>query len=228
VSASLADATWPDAERVATGAVLAVPMGSTEQHGPHLPLSTDTDIAVAIADGLARSRDCVAVAPALPYGSSGEHAGFAGTLSIGQEALELALVELCRSASATFARILLISAHGGNAEPLDRATGRLRSEGHNVRAWVPSWAGDAHAGRTETSLMLALAPAQVRRYEAIAGNVASLTELMPRLRTEGVRAVSPNGVLGDPTGASAWKGHELLCATHEELVEMVDAWEYGA
>ena len=208
--------------------MLAVPIGSTEQHGPHLPLSTDTDIAVALAGALAHARPTVAVAPALPYGSSGEHEGFAGTLSIGQEALELALVELCRSASATFERILLINAHGGNAEPLDRAQRRLRGEGRDVRAWAPSWAGDAHAGRTETSLMLALAPEHVRRDEAGAGNVAPVAELLPRLRAGGVRAVSPNGVLGDPAGASAEEGRELLRAASEELVAMVDAWERGA
>ena len=61
--------------------------GSTEQHGPHLPLSTDTDIALALADALAARRPDVVVAPALPYGASGEHAGFPGTLSIGHEAL---------------------------------------------------------------------------------------------------------------------------------------------
>ena len=92
------------------GDLLVVPLGATEQHGPHLPLGTDTVIASALAHGV----DAV-VAPALPYGSSGEHAGFAGTLSLGA-ATELALVELGRSAS--FARVLFVCAHGGNAEPL--------------------------------------------------------------------------------------------------------------
>ena len=77
----LADLAWPDvAERAAAGAVLAVPLGSTEQHGPHLPLSTDTDIAVALCGRLASARSDVLIAPAVAYGSSGEHDGFAGTL----------------------------------------------------------------------------------------------------------------------------------------------------
>jgi len=215
MSALLADLTWPDAERAAADAVLAVPMGSTEQHGPHLPLSTDTDIAVAIAGLLARPT--VVVAPTLPFGSSGEHEEFAATVSIGQEAVELAVVELCRSASATFPRILLISARGGNAEPLDRARRRLRGEGR-----------DARAGRTETSLMLALVPERVRQDEASAGIVAPIAELLGRLRAGGVRAISPNGVLGDPAGASADEGHELLRAASEELVAMVDARDRGA
>src|SRR4051812_24728599 len=106
-----------------TGAVLAVPLGATEQHGPHLPLGTDTRIACALCSGLADARDGVVVAPALPYGSSGEHAGFAGTLSIGRDALEAVLIELVRSAS--FERVLFVSAHGGNAEPLAAAVHTL-------------------------------------------------------------------------------------------------------
>jgi creatinine amidohydrolase len=227
VSASLGDTTWLDADRGAARTVLAVPVGSTEQHGPHLPLSTDTDIAVALAHLLAQARPSVWAAPALPYGSSGDHAGFAGTLSIGEAALELALVELCRSASATFERILLISPHGGNAEPLHRALRRLRRERHDVRPWLPNRAGDAHAGRTETSLMLALAPRQVRRTTAIAGNVAPIAELLPQLRRGGLQAISPSGVLGDPTGASAEEGHRLLRAATRELVSLVDAWGRG-
>ena len=87
---ALGDLTWPQAQRLAAaGAMLAVPVGSTEQHGPHLPLSTDTDVAVALAARLAARRADVVVAPPVGYGSSGEHAGFAGTISIGQQALEL-------------------------------------------------------------------------------------------------------------------------------------------
>ena len=83
--------------------MLLVPLGSTEQHGPHLPLDTDTRIAVARCAGRVGRRRCrprlaVLVAPAVAYGASGEHEGFAGTLSIGQEALESVVVELGRSA----------------------------------------------------------------------------------------------------------------------------------
>ena len=66
---------------VASGSILAVPLGSTEQHGPHLPLGTDSDVALALADRLAAARADVLVAPVLPYGSAGEHAAFPGTLS---------------------------------------------------------------------------------------------------------------------------------------------------
>ena len=122
----LADLTWPEAARLAAaGALLAVPVGSTEQHGPHLPLSTDTDIAVALARRLADRRPGVVVAPPVSYGSSGEHAGFAGTLSIGQDAVELVLTELGRSAAGTFGHLVFVCAHGGNAAPARQAVARL-------------------------------------------------------------------------------------------------------
>ena len=113
MTAELAHASWPDL--VGTDRVLVVPVGATEQHGPHLPLGTDTELAVAVAREAAARDDRLIVAPPVAYGSSGEHAGFAGTLSIGERATELLLVELCRSATATFRRVVLVCTHGGNA-----------------------------------------------------------------------------------------------------------------
>jgi mycofactocin precursor peptide peptidase len=95
---NLPDVPWTELDRAARRVVL-VPLGSLEQHGPHLPLDTDTRIAAAVAAGTASGRDGVAVAPALAFGSSGEHAGFPGTLSIGTAALTELLVELGRDAS---------------------------------------------------------------------------------------------------------------------------------
>ena len=136
----LADLTWPEAGQ-RSQQVLVVPVGSTEQHGPHLPLSTDTDVARAIAVAVAAGRSDVIVAPALPYGASGEHAGFAGTLSIGQAALEHVVVELVRSATATFGRVLLLSGHGGNAAPLARAVRLLRTEVRLASGVKGGWGG---------------------------------------------------------------------------------------
>ena len=229
---ALGDLTWPEVERLAAaGAALAVPIGSTEQHGPHLPLSTDTDVAVALVNRLAARRRDVVVAPALAYGSSGEHAGFAGTVSIGQHAVELLLLELGRSVAGTFRHLLLVSAHGGNQEPVTRAAERLRAESRDVMLWEPELAGhtsvapgDAHAGRSETSVQLALDPGRVRAGLAGPGNRTPIAELMPALRERGVRAVSPNGVLGDPTGASAAEGADLLDQLEASLAAAVAAW----
>jgi mycofactocin system creatininase family protein len=214
---------WPEVKaRSESGEILLVPLGSTEQHGPHLPVTTDTDIATAVAVGAAARDGGLVVAPALPYGSSGEHQGFAGTVSIGQEATELALVELGRSASIAFGHVIVVSAHGGNAAPVARATERLAGEGRSVTAWTPKWEGDLHAGRTETSLMLAIAPTRVRLEDAEAGDTRPLAELYPLVRRDGVLAVTPNGVLGDPAGAGAEEGRRLLESAIADLLGLAE------
>jgi mycofactocin system creatininase family protein len=210
--------TWPEVERRSGVGVLLIPVGSTEQHGPHLPLTTDTDIAVALARGAAARDEGLVVAPPLAYGSSGEHQAFAGTISIGQEATELVLLELGRSASLAFGHTIVVSAHGGNAGPVARATERLAGEGRSVVAWMPPWNGDLHAGRTETSVMLAFASDRVHLEQAQVGDTRPLAELYPLMRRDGVRAVSPNGVLGDPAGACAEEGRLLLDDAVNDLI----------
>src|SRR3954451_18659619 len=198
---SLAGAVWPD---LSHRPLLVVPLGSVEQHGHHLPLATDTVVACAVAEGAAGELGGALLAPALAYGASGEHEGFPGTISIGTEALTGLLVEYGRSACRWASRVLVVNGHGGNLDALRAAVPLLRTEGRDV-GWFPCGVpgGDAHAGRTETSLMLHVEPGVVREALAAAGETAPIGELLPRLRAQGVRAVSPNGVLGDPAGASA-------------------------
>ncbi|MCU0311758.1 MAG: mycofactocin biosynthesis peptidyl-dipeptidase MftE [Acidimicrobiales bacterium] len=225
-SSHLAGLTWPDVEALEPAPLLLVPLGSTEQHGPHLPLDTDTRIAAVVAERVARARPGVVVAPALPVGSSGEHAGFPGTLSIGRAALELVVVELCRSAD-HFRGVVVVCGHGGNAEPLARAVATLRAEGRSVRAWhasVPG--GDHHAGRTETSIMLAVDPAAVRLDRAEAGITAPLADVIDDLRRGGVISVAANGVLGDPAGATAEEGARLLDGLVADLGGVVDGFAH--
>ncbi|SRR6266540_1874130 len=223
MTVELADATWP--ETAGDSRLLVVPIGSLEQHGPHLPLDTDTRIAVALAGALAARRTDIVVGPAIPYGASGEHEGFPGTVSVGREALASFLLELVRSASATYGRILLLNGHGGNAETLERLVVRAQHEGRDVRVWTPRIPdGDLHAGRVETSLVLALHPWAVRVNRIAAGPTAPLTEIWPQLRAGGVVVVSPNGVLGDPTQASADEGRALHAQLMEDLNAFVDEW----
>jgi creatinine amidohydrolase len=204
----LGDATWPE---TAGGSVVLVPVGSTEQHGPHLPLDTDTVVADAVARAVADRIPHAWVSPPIAYGASGEHQAFPGTSSIGTEALHHLLVELVRSMRTWARRVVLVNGHGGNLTTLTGAVDQLAAEGHDV-SWVPCTApdADAHAGRTETSLMLHLRPASVRLDLAEPGNTAPVTTLMPHLVAGGVRAVSVNGVLGDPTGATAEEGRGIL------------------
>lgn len=220
---SLAGSAWPD---VPDGALLVVPLGSTEQHGHHLPLGTDTSVACAVAEAAAGALDGALLAPALAYGASGEHEDFPGTVSLGTEALTGLLVEYGRSAGRWAARVLLVNGHGGNLEALRAAGAVLRTEGREF-AWFPCGlpGGDAHAGRTETSLMLHVEPVGVLGERAVAGAASPIAELLPRLRAEGVRAVSPTGVLGDPSGATAEEGAALLTGLAQRLVTAVAAWQ---
>jgi len=101
---------------------------------------------------------------------------------------------------------------------------RSTEEGDDVLVWTAGRAdGDAHAGRTETSLMLAIDQPTVRSDLAEAGCTEPLHALLPRLRSVGVRPVSSNGVLGDPTGASAEEGRRFLDALVADLTASVVA-----
>jgi creatinine amidohydrolase len=224
----LADLAWPEEAEIAAASVLVVPVGSTEQHGPHLPFTVDTDIAGALAWRLALARDWTVLAPPVHYGSSGEHAGFPGTLSIGQEAVELLLTELARSADA-FAAVAFVSGHGGNAEPLRRAVRTLRHEGRRVHFWEPDGdPADSHAGHAETSAMLALRPDAVRPDAAVPGELRPLARILPALRSGGLRAVTATGVLGDPTGADAAAGERVLERWAAALIAASGDWRPAA
>lgn len=213
-----------------TSPALVVPVGSTEQHGPHLPLDTDTRIATAVARAVAdRLIDGDAsrwlLAPAIGYGSSGEHEGFPGTVSIGTSALRLLLVEFGRSACRWASRLVFVNGHGGNVEALTAATALLRYEGRDV-SWCSCTVenADAHAGHTETSVLLHISPADVWTDERLPGNRAPLADLMPQMRRGGVAAVSELGVLGDPTTATAEEGARMFTAMVDGCLRRITRW----
>jgi creatinine amidohydrolase len=208
---------------------LIVPVGSTEQHGPHLPLDTDTRIATAVSrvlvDQLGGDELKWMVAPTIGYGASGEHEEFSGTVSIGTSALRLLLVEFGRSASRWASRLVFVNGHGGNVEALATAAALLRYEGRDV-GWCSCSAenADAHAGHTETSVLLHISPADVWIDERVPGNRAPLAQLMPALRQGGIAAVSGVGILGDPTTATAEEGARIFAEMVDGCLRRVTRW----
>ncbi len=220
---SLAGRTWPEA---GDAQLLVVPVGSCEQHGPHLPLDTDLRIAAELSERLVAARTDAVVAPAITIGASGEHESFPGTLSIGTPALEAVIVELGRSAlppptssrPRPFRAVLFVNGHGGNIEALERATALLVAEGRDVAVWHPRVpGGDSHAGRTETSMMLHLDPGVVRVDRLEPGSTARWREIGATVMDAGLAAVSANGILGDPTLATEAEGRAVFDALVVDL-----------
>jgi creatinine amidohydrolase/Fe(II)-dependent formamide hydrolase-like protein len=133
-----------------------------------------------------------------------------------------------RSARSSFAGVVVISGHGGNGEGLSMAEERCRAEGDAVLVWTAATrGGDAHAGRTETSMMLAIDKDSVRMPLAERGCTDPIDIIMPRLRAVGVRPVSSNGVLGNPEGANAAEGRTLLDEMAGALADAVVRWWPG-
>lgn len=231
----LGDATWsevqtllddPVGEDGTRSPVVLIPVGSTEQHGPHLPMSTDTLIAEEIVARALHVTDGLMIGPTIAVSASGEHAGFPGTLSIGSTVLRDVIVELGRSADWA-AGVVFVNGHGGNSSAVAAAVKTLQHEGRHVLSWWPKWPQradggpkDLHAGRIETSLMLAIDPGLVRLELARPGVDADLDEL----RRVGVQPVSATGVLGDPTGASGGEGDHFISTFVSDLVHAVEAW----
>ena len=231
-SRRLSDATWPELEaRLARGELGALlPLGATEQHGPHLPFGTDTWVAEALAERLAaRVGEAIAL-PVLPVGCSPEHRSFPGTLSLSADSLHSVLSDLLGNlADDGFARVFIFSAHGGNCQPLDDALPTLRAAhpGLQVGAFTdlaalarlqhasaadmgisPAAAGH-HAGEFETSILRALRPSLVRRASLESGHLDAESEAQDLFYPD-LRARVPSGTVGDPRGASARHAERYL------------------
>lgn len=229
----LAELTWPQiAELVAAGEELCLlPVGATEQHGPHLPVATDTEIAEAVCREASR-RTGVPLLPTLWATSSQAHTtAWPGTLSLPPRLLVDVVVELSRWVRASgFTKLLLLNAHVGNAAPLRVAVDEIRARGDlrtgllhwyeltpEIAAEVTADADDWHAHAAETSLMLHLRPelvdlSQVRDDpDRTDGLVLSYT----------VAETSREGLTGKPSSASAEQGARLFEAVVAALVERI-------
>lgn len=193
--------------------IVILPLGSWEQHGPHLPLDTDSVIIDAVVARATQSHalaESFVVAPTLAITASDEHSGFAGGLSTGTAALADAVVAICRSAATWAQGVLIANGHGGNFDALRAISSALDHERIRHSIWsLPSYSGgDMHAGHTETSVMLHLDKRSVR--SELIPDIDQTKVSVEQLRESGVKATSPSGVLGRPSSATAEHGAEVM------------------
>jgi creatinine amidohydrolase len=236
---------WPDVRAALaagfTTAVVAV--GSTEQHGPHLPTMTDTRIGDAMAHRVALKLGNALLARTIPVGCSEHHLAFGATISLKTETLKLIVRDYVDSLIRDgFTRIIFLPSHGGNFGPVAQAieaakqahpeveiTGYTDLVGlvgclYRASAEFGVSEGDsgAHAGENETSLMMFLEPDLVARERFAPGYRGPLGEAeMKAVFERGMPALTQNGVLGDPRQASAEKGEVYLEKLARFLVEQV-------
>lgn len=211
----LDEITWPEVDALdRERTVVVLPAGSTEQHGPHLPLGTDAMIAGAIVCETAGAGELVL--PTITVGASAHHLPFTGSLAASTEGyLESVRAPVLSMARHGFRRFLVLNGHGGNTSFHDVALRGLKAEQPTLELAHADWwrlAGFevGHACRVETSLMLYLRPELVRMDRARADG------LTPEPPVHGLvwdwSAVTEVGVLGDPTGATAEEGSAILAA----------------
>jgi creatinine amidohydrolase len=232
---SIGDLTFQEIGTVLrASSVLCLPMGSMEQHGPHLPLNTDTVLAEAftrrIVERWGEAYDLWRL-PSFAVGLSREHDWAAGTLSLSVSGLTAVLRDLCREIARALPtrNLLIVNGHGGNRGLLEALGRELRGDfGLNVGAlhlgamMSPVADGampEIHAGKDETSVMLALAPDLVRRErigdlkaapDAAAVRAAILDPAVSWPWTSGDRRIADLGVIGDAASASVEHGRAIV------------------
>ena len=231
----LPEVAWVDAEAAGTDLAL-LPIGSTEQHGPHAPLATDTLLAEAVAEAAAAAYDGeVVVAPAIPYGISEEHRAFSGTLWVSPDTFRSAVQEVAVSLFAHGVRkVVLVNGHGGNTGALREVAADLsrHEPGYAVAfTWfeaVDEHSGDmGHAGPLETAMLRVHHPDLVNE-DRIEDARSDATDRWGEWVT-GVNLAydtdefTENGVVGDPAAGDAGRGETLTRLAVAGLVDLLDA-----
>lgn len=246
----LENLSWRDVKRArVAGKVVILPLGSFEQHGPHLPLTTDTDIVTGIARAVEGRRPAkVLLLPTLWAGHSTHHLAFPGTLSVHQMPYVQMLVELCGCIAGMGAKkVFLLNGHGGNDIPARAALRELKGHFPKVRfVFASYWSlaaktikdvreselgGVGHACEMETSLMLHLHPGRVNMKLARrdgpkytdAYRRVDMQHARPAYYVEEFHEMSRSGVIGDPTLATAVKGKRFFEGIVTEVAAFVDA-----
>ncbi|MBK5257612.1 MAG: creatininase family protein [Vicinamibacteria bacterium] len=246
----LAEMTFVEVQDMGPEALVIVPIGAIEAHGPHLPLHSDVIIARAMAAAGAMALEArgvspVVIAPALQFTSAGFAEGFAGTLSLRPETVTAVLVDVLASLHrAGFARILLANSHldPSHIASLHEAV-RVAREISGLAVTFPDitkkpWAlrlseefksGACHAGQFETSMVMAARPETVRESirVSLASNPASLSQAIREGKKTFEEAGGPTAYFGFPKDASADEGRETLGILASILADAVIAVQSG-
>ncbi len=237
---AISELTSPEAGAVLKSTAFCIlPLGSLEQHGHHLPLSTDTLIAAGLLEHLVKElkgRMTFTVLPFLPYGRSPEHGGFPGTVTLSRNTMVGVLMDISESLARHGAkRLLIVNAHGGNTSVIGSCLMDIW-EKSGIKPYVFEIYGsetvrktaaelDFHAGEVETSMMLYMYPEKVKKgaYPASwnypKGDLARRRLHLPWKAEE----FSPAGVIGDPRRAGADLGRDIIESLTKELSELLTA-----
>lgn len=236
--------TWPEAEALASQHTLGlIPTGSVEQHGPQLPLGTDSFIAKEVGRRIGASiAEPVVVAPVVPGGLSSHHLAFPGTVTFSEELFGGALdAYVAAFERMEIENVAIFSGHGGNLNFLGRYEAQQATRGssmrliahHDLAGYIDAmFAGaraggfepvetDVHAGGVETSQGLAAFPELVRPFDDVDGYTEAEEGWLDRMLRDGMKAVSPTGVLGDVTPATADAGEEIFAHLTDYLVDWI-------
>ena len=212
-----------------------IPVGSLEQHGPHLPVSTDSDIVTEVAKRVAKKCSLLLL-PTITYGVSFEHAPFFN-LSVTKATLQNQLVDICRSLGENKVRkIIILNGHHGNQEALSGVADKISKEsgGRNkvfvISYWHHMGREFDHAGFVETSLMLATSD-NVRMSRARKGLV--IDKMSPKQKSKTSKLASTHfiratktGVWGDPTRATKKEGETILTEIGRNIAKKVSKLPY--
>jgi creatinine amidohydrolase len=217
-------------------------VGSNEQHGPHLPTCTDSLIGDVLANKVAGKLGRALQAPSINVGCSDHHMVFPGAISLRPETLKSLIRDYYVSlAKQGFKNIVILPSHGGNFNAVREATDELNQslEGTNIVSYtdlkglleflaefsskhgISAGESGAHAGESETSMVLAIRKDMVDMKHAEEGFVGSFEDKMNLMWSQGIKAISKNGVVGDPRKAEAGKGEEYLELWAEKMVDFV-------
>jgi creatinine amidohydrolase len=240
--------TWPEIRcHLDVGRdTIVVAFGATEQHGPHLPLATDTLLGDQRAARVAEQLGAL-VAPTISVGCSSHHQAFAGTLSLTDSTFSGIVGDIVESfARSGFHRAILLPSHGGNFAPLGAAVAVLPQYPdlqvdtlsdlsvlaslpvHGEREEdIPVGEGGLHAGEWETSLLLASDPDSVRMSDAEAGYVGPPPEALAAVFDSGVHAISSNGVIGDPRRADRERGERYWAYITATILDVLGGTARG-